>query len=425
MSDLEDLCRLKSRLLADGCAVAGGLEFPEDMLSKEVHLYAHSSHRSRTRIPDDLLLQAGRARVVARIRYNPASPIRLSRGDEGFVLVGAGDRPREVSVLRCPAACRRAAEESDIGSVCSMLGVDLIGVIPSNSCSYFGQGTQCRFCEIMPTYLKQVRHPRARKRVAAIVDAVMRALDAEPARRHLAITSGNLASYDQTAELLAEIAESLRDRGALFGRSGDMLATLMPPRDLRLIERLRDAGYNRIYFALEVHDRRRFATIGPGKDAYGYDRIVDALSVAVDVFGRGNVFTNYIYGLQSHDMGSERSFDHANENRLARRAVEFMLGRNVVPAFTVYHESGDNQIGPLALDSESMWAFFRHWGERLASSGIVESEAETVIFGPHTLSNTLFNDAYRLASERRRASTFPVPVETPPIAEREESWKAG
>lgn len=417
MSDFEDLCRLKSRLLAEGCAVEPALEFPEDMLSKEVHLYAHSSHRSRTRIPDDLVLLAGQARVVARIRYNPASTIRLAGAGEAFALFGIGDRPREVSVLRCPVACRRATEESDIGSVCSMLGMDLIGVIPSNSCSYFGQGTQCRFCEIMPTYLKQVRHPRARKQVSAIVDAVVRALNADSARRHLAITSGNLASYDQTADLLVEIAEKLGDRGVLSKRVDDMLATLMPPRDLRLIERLRLAGYNRIYFALEVHDKRRFAAICPGKNDYGYDRIVDALSAALDVFGRGNVFTNYIYGLQSYESGSARPFDAVEENALAQRAVEFMLNFGIVPAFTVYHESGDNQIGPIALDGDQMWEFFRCWGERLASSGIVQSEAETVIFGPYTLSNTLFNDAYRLASKLRRKGTAAALVETSPTAE--------
>jgi hypothetical protein len=281
-----------------------------------------------------------------------------------------------------------------------MLGSDLLGVVPSNYCFYFAKDLQCRFCEIVDSFTTEVEYERAVKRPAEIVDGLAAAVAYEPAIRHLAVTSGNLRSYDDTCRMYVELGRGFR---ALVecGRLHDRLATLMPPDTHSLIDDLVDVGYNKIYFPLEVWPRRLFEAVCPGKAAYGYDRILAALDRALAVAGRGNVYTNFIYGIQSLDLGMQSSsYNAERENQVALEAVECLLDRGVIPAFTVYHHGGFAPIGPVALCPEAMEAFFVRWGDLVQASGLVKPGHKSVIFGQQSLSNTMYNDGFALAVHR-------------------------
>jgi hypothetical protein len=278
-----------------------------------------------------------------------------------------------------------------------MLGADVLGVIPSNHCFYFRAGTECRFCEIQQTHRQSVEYRPTAKRRDVITEAVATAFTLEPRLRHFAVTSGNVRDYDYTARMFADLGartSEVVDRRSL----GDQLATLMPPTDLGLIDAIRRSGFNKIYFPLEVFRRDLFKVMCPGKDEYGYDRMLDALAMAVEVFGKGNAYTNFIYGVQSLDAPvGGRGFDAERENEVALEATADLLDRGVIPAFTIYHYGGANVIGELPLSSRSTLEFFREWGRMVASSGLVPPERDAVLFGPRSLSNTLFNDAFLLA----------------------------
>lgn len=398
--NLRSYLRVKAQLLAHGCSVAPGFQVEEECHRKTVHLYVHTAAKVSPGLPEDLVLGEGSTEVRARVRYNPASLLRLSRDEAGYTLHDADGHDWRVRVPPRPGFWGKQSRGTSLGSLFSMLGPDLLGVAPSNYCFYFARDLQCRFCEIVDSFRTEVEHARAVKHAAEIVEGVAAAVAHEPAIRHLAVTSGNLRSYDETCRMYIDLGRGfseLIERGCLH----DRLATLMPPDTHALIDELVNVGYNKIYFPLEVWPRRLFELICPGKATYGYDRILTALDQALAAAGRGNVYTNLVYGIQSLDSNMQGScYDPERENQIALEAVECLLARGIIPAFTVYHHGGFAPIGPITLCSEAMERFFVRWGELVHASGLVQPGRGSVIFGQQSLSNTIYNDGFALAVHR-------------------------
>lgn len=395
--DFSQRLSIKARMLTEGCSVDSTEALAQQCHVKQIHLYVHSTHAPPSAIPDDVILE-GDPPIVSRVRYNPNARLRLTTEANGLVI---RDLSRSVSYRAALVSRPRflAHEEGGIplAAMFSFLGVDLLGVTPSNSCFYFADGVQCRFCEILPAYKQAVEYPKAVKPPLRIANGAKIAFQAEPAIRHFAVTSGNITSYDATCQMYIRIAEDLRSGFAQHDII-DVLATLMPPDDMSLIGALKASGYTKIYFPMEVYRRDLFQAMCPGKHAYGYDKMLRALDVAVDAFGPGNVYTNFIYGLQSLSCTlSAASADPVRENDIASEASENLLERGVIPAFTIYHYGGGNSIGRVSLDAEAMAEFFREWGTRVHQSAIVSRKKQSVLFSPLTLSNTLFNDGFRQA----------------------------
>lgn len=123
----------------------------------------------------------------------------------------------------------------------------------------------------------------------------------------------------------------------------------------------------------------------------------------MEAFGVGNVYTNFVYGIQSLDSSlNPLSYDPERENSLSLEAVKEMLAMKVIPAFTLYHYAGYNSIGKVELNPDATNSFFRQWGSLVSDSEIVPKDQEAVLFSPLSLSNTLFNDGFRLANNKEK-----------------------
>lgn len=389
---------IKTRLLVEGCRVSQDIVFPENTSFKKVHLYAHSNEKSSIQIPDDILIgDLPSSQIIGRVRYKTTSPLEIIQNGQQYELYDKNSKLCSINLVSSPNFSHYKAGKHSIGKVCSYLGKDLLGVIPSNYCFYFSQGKQCRFCEILPTHKSQVEYKSTFKPVDVIHSSVIEAINIDPILKHLALTTGNINSYDWTAEYFVEIGKSLQKEVA-FSQMQQVLATLMPPTDFSLIDKIKEAGFNKIYFPLEVHNYEHFKTVCPGKADFGYEKILDALSYAVNIFGIGNVYTNFVFGIQSLNKDLDpTSYNSVKEVELSLEAVKGFLERKVIPAFTIYHFGGYNSIGKIPLDAESTYDFFVQWGDLVHKSGLIPYHQDAVLFSPHTLSNTLFNEGYLLA----------------------------
>jgi hypothetical protein len=389
---LESSLRLKARLLCEGVAIRVPFAMPEGVHRKSVHLYAHSPQVPDHAIPEDVLLGPPGQELIARIRVNNRSRLSLTMDTDGpAILDERGDATR-VNLAPAP----RFADDTSITQVCSYLGTDLLGVTPLNYCDYYRNGNECRFCEILPTYLKDVSYERAGKRQGDMTDAIVKAFQNEPRLQHLAVTSGNFPKHETTAQRFIDLMRAVRDRGVAV--PGDVLATLMPPKRRDLIDELRDAGYTKIYFSLEVFERRLFEVICPGKAADGYDEILSSLNYALQSFGRGNVFSNFVYGLQGISPTlAPASYDPLRENQACELATVQLLNEGIIPVFTIYHFAGHNPIGHIDLEHNATADFFLWLGRQLRNSPLIHEQQSTVLFGRTSLANTLYNDALALA----------------------------
>lgn len=401
---------LKAQLLCHGCAVHEKVVFPKNINNKRILLYAHSTENSHKLLPDDIIIGGPESSCIARIRYNPQSYLKIIQKENDFYVKNEKyDTEHRISFVPALVSSADFIGDNKLESICSYLGCDLLGLIPSNYCFYFNDGKQCKFCEILDTFKNQLDYRKAFKDLNTIEKAVVKALNSNNHIKYLAVTTGNLKSYDFTANYYSQIGETL-SRHSSFQNLQQILATLMPPDDWKLISKIKEAGFNKIYFALEVFDKYHFERICPGKKEYGYERMLDALEFSTEIFGVGNVYTNFVYGIQSLDENlNPLSYNPLLENDKSVEACEKMIQKKIIPAFTLYHYSGYNGIGQIQLDSGSVFNFFEKWGELVLRSGLVKDD-QTVLFGPKTLSNTLFNDGFSLAKLKLKTDALKANV---------------
>lgn len=392
-----DLLRVKSYILTNGCNVDNGVVFPKSMHEKSIHLYSHSTEKSDMTIPDDIILK-GDIPIISRVRFNSNSKFSISFNKGNFYLEDKKLKKKyELDFIEKSPSINIEINGNKMGSICSYLGKDLLGVTPSNYCFYFKGGRECRFCEIWQNFKNDTSFRKSFKNSQLIAESIRTSLENDQNIKHLAITSGNIKDYDYTANFYVELGKKLKNIKNI-DRLDNILATLMPPENIYIIDKIKESGFNKIYFPLEVYDKHLFSIVCPGKLEYGYDKIINALEYAVDVFGVGNVYTNFVYGIQSLDSSlNPNSHDSLRENELSLKAVDFMLNLKVIPAFTIYHYSGYNKIGEIKINYEELYKFFINWGERVLKSNLVNEENNSVIFSQMTLSNTMYNDGFLIA----------------------------
>ena len=68
---------------------------------------------------------------------------------------------------------------------------------------------------------------------------------------------------------------------------------------MKYIDELKKAGIEKVVFNLEAITECGFEKYCPGKAELGYQFFIDRLRYAIDVFGKGNVWTNLVFGLET------------------------------------------------------------------------------------------------------------------------------
>ena len=75
----------------------------------------------------------------------------------------------------------------------------------------------------------------------------------------------------------------------------------MPPKNFDLLKKMRQSGIDKVVFNLEVGNELLFNRYCPGKHNIGYHHILNALLESVNIWGAGNVWTNFVLGLEPID----------------------------------------------------------------------------------------------------------------------------
>jgi hypothetical protein len=399
-----DLYALKCRLLLEGIAVDEMDLGP--WKERTEHLYHHDGGTGPTfSYPQELVLARGADHsvdTVVNVRFNAGSPWRLAMDDLGCAtLSGPGLTAHAVDLVQRPAYYRRSLSTGALASsVVQHLGLDGLGVVPNNYCSYFADGDQCRFCEIEPSYTSARSYPTMRKPTPLIVEAVNLAMS-EPMAKYLIMTAGNLRSNDRTAHYYCDILAGLDD-----GRCGRpyRYGSIMPPESPDLIAKLHSSGLDGVGFNLEFFEAQQFARLAPGKEKYGRERLVEALVIATESFGVGHVYTNMIFGIQTWQEPG-KPVDFVAESQLCLQATDELLAQGVIPLFTLYHSTNTNSIGPVQLDVDAAIDFHVEYARRVHAAKILPPGRTGVVFNIATIANHVCNDALAVVREERFAAT--------------------
>ncbi|VHO04727.1 radical SAM protein [Candidatus Rhabdochlamydia sp. T3358] len=400
LKKFEYFMQIKADLIAKGISVKNRIAEGSAFNTKQIHLYQHHVATHSSPIPEDIILYPENEvipkTVISKLRFNPDSEWYLDY-EKGYKL--RNDKKREeysVTPTSPTNFDNQFIQNSPLSSIVQKLGIDVAGVIISNYCFYFKTKKECRFCEIYQTHKSHKTFTKATKPTKEIIDGLELAFQLDSNLKYILLNSGNIISYDQTVLEFIKIAQGIKELKE--NRNIDLIGILMPPENFSLMDEMKQAGFDKVYFDIEVFDPSLFQIIAPGKAEYGYKRMLSALEYAREIFGKGSSYSSFIYGLQSLPMDLNTStWDPQIENQKALEAVDGLLDRGIVPLYCVYHYSGHNQIGPLILDAEALFEFSVQYGEKVYTSGVIPRSRDSVVYSSTSVTNTLLNDGYNLA----------------------------
>ncbi len=278
----------------------------------------------RKLIPDEILIKDDKGTSVVNVYYKSSSPLELTHTDkDGLKLrlknnefledIDVGFVPlKEYYFQKCDGV--------PLHKYLSFVGLDRMSIVPYDGCSEFLHGSQCRFCGANPKRLKQNDGSRPqvfeiksrfggkleewwqsyKERFRDGLIAALQKLENEDItpHQHLLLTAGNLPNRDFAWELSIELVESAFEHSKFSLEEIDSYINLAPPDDFGYIDLSKEIGFRRAQFNMEVYSPKLFKQVVPGKANYGYEKLMNALEYAVDVFGDGMVRSNFVMGAE-------------------------------------------------------------------------------------------------------------------------------
>jgi hypothetical protein len=150
--------------------------------------------------------------------------------------------------------------------------------------------------------------------------------------RHLYLVGGSLLNMAAEGERYVQIARRLADAG-LAERY--YIACGSGAIERRHMLELKDAGVRGACFNLEVWDPKQFERVCPGKArTVGRDRWLESLEEAVEVFGRGNVMSAFVGGVELDGEGAFDSAEAAHESNV--HCGETLIPKGIVPVYSIF-----------------------------------------------------------------------------------------
>ncbi len=270
------------------------------------------------------------------IKLDSASPYEIRYfGDGIYGLCRDGALVERVSFPPRPQwFTKRTRDGSLMCKVAGGNGECVFSVLNVSFCQYFTTGEQCRFCTIVPTQDRN-RDLGMGKLSARDLDRIVETFDtaaAEGGIQHFCLSGGGMLDRSQEAAYFAQLVRALR---AAEGYAGQpfLIASQALDRDdaLRLCEA--GEGAIQVSYPMEVWDERLFPVVCPGKARHvGRSRWLEDLCLAVEIFGRGNVGTNFVAGVE---MARPEGFSDPEQGlRSVVEGFEWLCRHDVRPSFS-------------------------------------------------------------------------------------------
>jgi len=261
--------------------------------------------------------------VVSCVASNPTTtPVYLD-ADENHKLIAFIDNKKldniEIYFVKEPKYYSETITNGEnVKKYVSACGLDELNIIPWKGCA-ISKG--CRFCGINNFVNKEdlSAHKISKDKnqwykvcnqyLDNLEEAVSIAKksDCYKEHAHVILIAGNLDnnSLDFETAVFAQITERIKPLVSDISEEG-VVVVITPPQNMELIYDLKEAGVGKVVFNLEAITETGFEKYCPGKADLGYRFFTDRLKCAIDVFGKRNVWTNLVFGLESKDNVLEK-----------------------------------------------------------------------------------------------------------------------
>lgn len=178
-----------------------------------------------------------------------------------------------------------------------------LNVFQSSYCQFWAEGRECKFCDIV-THTRQQKSELgvpSRLKPKDVSETIREALK-EPGRfTGICLTAGSILNgetlFDREVDYYIETLQSIGENFSSRKFPSELIATAFNEKQLARI--FEQTGITSYTSDLEVLGEEMFNWICPGKAKWvGYQEWKQRLIRAVDIFGRGNVGTGLVGGVE-------------------------------------------------------------------------------------------------------------------------------
>lgn len=253
-------------------------------------------------LPESLLLRDGTT-ILTDPTPLEQSPYLIDLVDGRLALVDEGDVIEFVDLWPKPHYYDLKTSSGIPMSHIASARPQRLNIFQSSYCHFWADQKECRFCDIV-THTKQQKNELgvpSRLSPQDVSETIREALK-EPGRfTGICLTSGSVLKgaslFDHEVEYYIETLQAIGENFASKKFPSELIASAFNEKQLaRLYE---ETGLMSYTSDLEVLGEEKFNWICPGKaESVGYRQWQERLFRAVDIFGRGNVGTGLVGGVE-------------------------------------------------------------------------------------------------------------------------------
>ena len=270
--------------------------------------------------------------------YVARSPFVLRREEDGWGLYRDGHRVASADIPPRPKFYGLSTADGIPYWKIALLHLDSLASTVIQTCIYWGNEDQCRFCGIELSLEAGRTTPVKKPEQLAEVAVAAKELDGAA---DVTLTTGTTRGPDKGALYLARCAQAIKEATGL-----PVQAQFEPPEDLDVLESVKEMGVDAVGMHVESFDPKVLAWVAPAKARTGIEGYFRAWERGVEIFGRGQVSTYVILG-----MGEDPEITAAG----CRRAVDIGVYPFVVPLRPVPGSLMGDYLPPPPDYMESMY----------------------------------------------------------------------
>lgn len=237
-----------------------------------------------------IIMQDRPLTVPTRGSFVTQSPYLLHRLDGEHQLFKDGTLLRKVTIPMPPHFYSLTTEEGIPYSAIALLhGNRCLGSTVFQKCIYWNSPKRCTFCGIELSLRNSATfHTKAPAQLLEVAMAALRLDGLE----HVTLTTGAQADESEEINHLASCCSAIKSQTTL-----PIHVQIMPPKDLRLLETLKESGVDTVGIHIESLDPAVLEKAAPCKARIDRSHFIRSWKDAVALFGKNQVSSFIIAGL--------------------------------------------------------------------------------------------------------------------------------
>lgn len=307
-----------------------------------IYQWHHKDFTEGYGVPFDLYFKDG-TRAGFRIGTHETDPYTIDFSQGKFWLYSHGEPIEEIFFSKRPDFYEKNTSSGvPMKTVAIAKGQDAIMIHPYRYCYYFKEGLQCKFCDMdynLKLQLSLGKKFKVQVNPQDIYETIKEALKEKGKWRSINMTGGSdpTNGYQKEFEFYLECVKAVKaafvDMG--FNMERVPLAAIMTPLKEDQYIQLYEAGLRSYGANLEVWDKEKFPLVCPGKSKYlGREEWIKRAINAVKIFGKGNVFSYFVAGVEfappPYGAGVDAPIEPIIKSNLEDR--EFLMENGVMPS---------------------------------------------------------------------------------------------